>query len=148
MENGTRGKFFYIFFFFFRRGGGGNGREGNLTRTLLEEKFSRYVPLRDVRGNNEYRPSRKFATRSRRPGENTTYYNKPFRWLQVVGSRLLSAPFSPFHSAAPFFRFLCACGARLHVYPIFVSLSTTRAHSQEFQTFRVPVFFFFFSAGY
>lgn len=62
----------------------------------------------------EYRPSRKSATRSR--SENTTYYNKPFRWLQVVGSRLLSAFQLLSQCHLSFVSFVHA----LHVYPIFV----------------------------
>lgn len=153
MENGTRGKFFYISFllFFGGRGRREGGREGNLTRTLLEEKYS--VDTYDssprwIRGNNEYRPSRKFAqTRSRRPSvKNTTYYNKPFRWLQVVGSKTTFSPFQPLSQCSTFLSFpLCMWGTATCVSYFRIAFhGSWNTQPREFQTIRVPVFSFFF----
>lgn len=127
-----------------------------MTRTLLEEKYS--VDTYDssprwIRGNNEYRPSRKFAqTRSRRPSvKNTTYYNKPFRWLQVVGSKTTFSPFQPLSQCSTFLSFpLCMWGTATCVSYFRIAFhGSWNTQPREFQTIRVPVFsfFFFFSAG-
>lgn len=86
----------------------------------------------------EYRGSRKSATRSRRSSENTTYYNKPFRWVQVVGSRLLSAFQLLSQCHLSFVSFVHAGHGYMCI--LFSYRFLRSSTSQEFQTFRVPVF--------
>lgn len=86
----------------------------------------------------EYRGSRKSATRSRRSSENTTYYNKPFRWVQVVGSRLLSAFQLLSQCHLSFVSFVHAGHGYMCI--LFSYRFLRSSTSQEFQTFRVPLF--------